>query len=156
MEAYSIKEVAMSRVLLSFLASVLVVVAVSNQAALGASDPVSVVETAYVNGIHRDSDADAMRAGFHRDFVMFISGEEGMRTVTRDDWAARIEKAGADPERVAPEISAQLEIIGQSGKAAVVKVELSRDGKHVFTDFLSLYETAEGWKIIAKIFERHP
>ena len=79
-----------------------------------------------------------------------------MMMVTRDDWAARIEKAGADPDRKTFEISAELEIVGQSGNAAVVKVELSRDGKHVFTDFLSLYKTAEGWKIIAKIYQRHP
>jgi hypothetical protein len=76
--------------------------------------------------------------------------------VTRDDWAARIEKAGADPERKKYDISAEVETIGESGNAAVVKVELSRDGKHVFTDFLSLYKTPEGWKIIAKIYQRHP
>ena len=39
---------------------------------------------------------------------------------------------------------------------SVVKVELSRDGTHVFTDFLSLYKTPDGWKIIGKIFQRHP
>ena len=120
------------------------------------SDPIMVVRSAYVDGIHRNSDAEAMRAGFHQDFVMYINTDEGVTTVTRDDWAARIEKAGSDPERVAPDISAALEIVGQSRKAAVVKVELSRNGQHVFTDFLSLYDTDEGWKIVAKIFERHP
>ena len=120
------------------------------------SDPLAVVRSAYIDGIHRNADADAMRAGFHADFVMYLNTDEGVKTVTRDDWAARIEKAGADPERQTPEISAETEIVGQSGGAAVVKVELSRDGKHVFTDFLSLYETSDGWKIVAKIFKRHP
>ena len=46
--------------------------------------------------------------------------------------------------------------MGHTGDTAVVKVELSRDGKHVFTDFLSLYRTAKGWQIVAKVFRRHP
>jgi hypothetical protein len=119
-------------------------------------DPKAVVEAAYVDGIHRNADADAMRAGFHPDFIMYVNGEDGVTTVKRDDWAARIEKAGSDPDRKTPDISAELEVVGRSGKTAVVKVDLSRDGKHVFTDFLSLYETAEGWKIVAKVYTRHP
>jgi ketosteroid isomerase-like protein len=136
------------------LAAALLVPAVS--ATVDTAGPLDVVQAAYVDGIHRNSDADAMRAGFHPDFVMYINGDDGLRTVTRDDWAARIEKAGAEPERETPDISAEMEIVGQSGGAAVVKVELSRDGKHVFTDFLSLYETHDGWMIVAKIFTRHP
>ncbi len=137
-------------------ALVLSLVAVAVPVLAGDSDPIAVVQSAYVDGIHRNSDAAAMKAGFHEDFVMFVNADEGMMMVTRDDWAARIEKAGADPDRKTFEISADLEIVGQSGDAAVVEVELSRDGKHVFTDFLSLYKTPDGWKIIAKIYQRHP
>jgi hypothetical protein len=122
----------------------------------GDDGPIEVVQTAYVDGIHRNSDADAMRGGFHPEFIMFMQTDEGMKILTRDAWAARIEKAGADPDRKTYEISAEVEIIGQSGNAAVVKVELGRDGKHVFTDFLSLYKTPDGWKIVAKIYQRHP
>lgn len=138
------------------IALVLSLVAAAVPVLAGDSDPIAVVQSAYVDGIHRNSDAAAMKAGFHEDFVMFVNADEGMMMVTRDDWAARIEKAGADPDRKTFEISADLEIVGQSGNAAVVKVELSRDGKHVYTDFLSLYKTPDGWKIIAKIYQRHP
>jgi hypothetical protein len=47
------------------------------------------------------------------------------------------------------------EAVGLSDDTAVVRVDLSRDGKHVFTDFLSLYKTAKGWQIVAKVFRRH-
>ena len=40
-----------------------------------------------------------------------------------------------------------------TGKSAVARVEIHRDGKHVFTDYLSLYQFADGWKIVAKIFQ---
>ena len=144
----------MSRTRLPLLAALLLAL-VAAPALVAQDDPIAVVEAAYVDGIHRYADAEAMRAGFHSDFVMFINSDEGMQRVTRDDWAARIEKAGADPERETPEIEADLEIVGENGRAAVVKVELSRDGEHVYTDFLSLYQTADGWKIIAKIFQSH-
>ena len=134
----------------------IVLLLASVPALAGDERPLDVVQTAYVDGIHRNADAAAMRAGFHEKFVMYVNADEGLMTVTRDDWAARIEKAGADPDRTTYKIGADLEVVGQSGDAAVVKVELSRDGKHVFTDFLSLYKTPEGWKIVAKIYQRHP
>lgn len=124
--------------------------------AVAADDPIAVVQAAYVDGVHRHSDAAAFRAGFHDSFVMYVNGPDGVTTVTREDWAARLEKAAANPERKSPDISADLELVAASGDAAVVKVELSRDGKHLFTDFLSLYRTADGWKIVAKIYQRHP
>jgi hypothetical protein len=36
-----------------------------------------------------------------------------------------------------------------------VRLELRRDGKHVFTDHLSLYRFADGWKIVSKTFQAH-
>jgi hypothetical protein len=134
---------------------VALLMAAAPPAVAGEAGPIEVVQAAYVDGIHRNADVDAMMAGFHPDFIMFLNTDEGMKTLTRHEWATRVAKAGADPDREIHEIAAKLDIVGQSGKAAVVKVELERDGKHVYTDFLSLYETADGWKIIAKIYQRH-
>lgn len=117
--------------------------------------PIDVVRTAYVEGAHRDADAEAMRAGFHPEFVMFVLSDGAVRQVTIDQWAERVAAEGAKPDRVPPEVDADLEVIGQSGDTAVVRVELSRDGEHAFTDFLSLYRTAEGWKIVGKVFQSH-
>lgn len=124
--------------------------------ATAADDPVTVVRDAYVDGVHRNADAAAFRAGFHESFVMYVNGPDGVTIVTREDWAARLETAAADPDRKRPKIDADVEVVASSGDAAVVKVDLDRDGKHVFTDFLSLYRTSDGWKIVAKIFQRHP
>lgn len=144
----------MSRCSLLFGLAVLTMLA--GPPATAADDPIAVVQAAYVDGVHRHADAAAFRAGFHDSFVMYVNGPDGVTTVTREDWAARLEKAAADPDRKTPNIAADLEIVGESGDAAVVKVELSRDGKHLFTDFLSLYRTADGWKVVAKVYQRHP
>ena len=39
---------------------------------------------------------------------------------------------------------------------ASVRVEVFRDGKHTFTDYLLLYKFADGWKIVSKAFYSHP
>ncbi|HET8648387.1 MAG TPA: nuclear transport factor 2 family protein [Vicinamibacteria bacterium] len=45
--------------------------------------------------------------------------------------------------------------IDVTGNAAVAQVQLHRNGKHTFTDFLSLYRFPDGWKIVGKIFHSH-
>ena len=42
-----------------------------------------------------------------------------------------------------------------AGKAAIVKIELRIEGKHKYTDYLSLYKFGEGWKIVSKIYCDH-
>lgn len=127
-----------------------------------AQDPASdsraveaVVRTAYVEGVHAKPSGAAMRQGFHPDFRMFTLRDGALTTVTLDDWAARIDKAAAERKGPAPEVRAEFTRIDVTGNAAVAQVQLHRGGKHVFTDFLSLYRFQDGWKIVGKIFHAH-
>ena len=127
-----------------------------------AQDPASdsraveaVVRTAYVEGVHAKPSGAAMRQGFHPDFRMFTLREGALTTVTLDDWAARIDKAAAERKGPGPEVKAEFTRIDVTGNAAVAQVQLHRGGKHVFTDFLSLYRFPDGWKIVGKIFHAH-
>lgn len=116
-----------------------------------------VVEEAYVQGVHANPNGEAMRKGFHADFIMFVLDAGKINKVTRDEWISRIEaakaKSGDSPK---PEIKAEFPLVEITGTAAVVKVELHRNGKHTFSDYLSLYKFDDGWKIVGKIFYRHP
>jgi hypothetical protein len=120
-------------------------------------DVVKVVTEAYINGVHVKPDAAAMRRGFHPDFRMLVLADGRMSAVTLEEWAGRIEKAAASPNppRV-PQIKYDLPQVDVEGTAAVVRVEIWRDGVHTFTDYLSLYKFADGWKIVGKIFYTHP
>lgn len=119
---------------------------------------ITVVEEAYVQGVHANPNSDAMRKGFHADFIMFVQGEGGkINKVSRDEWITRIEAAEMkDPGKARPEIKAEIPLVEITGNAAIVKVELYRDGKHTFSDYISLYKFDDGWKIVAKTFYRHP
>lgn len=115
----------------------------------------AVIRTAYVEGVHAHPSGAAMRQGFHPDFRMFVLRDGALTTVTLDEWAARIEKAAADRKAPAPEVKAEFTRIDVAGSAAVAQVQIHRGGKHVFTDFLSLYRFPDGWKIVGKIFHAH-
>lgn len=120
---------------------------------------VDVVTAAYVDGIHNFRDPVAIRKGFHPDFEMLILKDGKLERLPIAKWIERIEAqnvkepAPADGKR---STSAAFPSVEVTGSAAVAKVELTRDGRLVFTDYLSLYEFADGWKIVGKIFYRHP
>jgi hypothetical protein len=115
----------------------------------------AVVRTAYVEGVHARPSSALMRQGFHPDFRMFTLREGVLGTVTLDEWAARIDKGAAERKGPAPEVKAEFTRIDVTGNAAVAQVQLHRNGKHTFTDYLSLYRFPEGWKIVGKIFHAY-
>jgi len=117
----------------------------------------TVVREAYVAGVHAHPDAAAMRRGFHSDFRMLVLRDGTLSAVTLDEWASRIEKAAAErkPDAPPPEVRAHFTSVDVTGDAAVVRLELHRNGRHAFTDYLSLYRFPEGWRIVGKTFQAH-
>lgn len=115
------------------------------------------VDRAYVQGVHIDSDPDKMRSGMHESFIMFVRGDQGVTQLTREAWIERI--AASTKSRAAdapkPETKAEIQILDRTENAAVVKVKLFRDGKQIFTDYISLYRVGSEWKLVGKIFQRH-
>ena len=43
-----------------------------------------------------------------------------------------------------------------TGTAAIVKLKFLKGGKHIYTDYLSLYKFSDSWKIVSKIFYKIP
>jgi len=117
----------------------------------------AVVERSYINGAFNALDPDAMRKGFHPDFAIFSADGESIKKYPIADWVSGVEKRKADPEfDPAKNVwTHKLPIIDVTGGAAAVKVELYRDGKLVFTDYLSLLRFDSGWRIVAKVYHRH-
>ena len=116
----------------------------------------AVVQSAYIEGVHVNLDATKMRQGFHPDFRMLMLRDGKLTAVTLEEWIARMEaNAKQNPNAPKPAIKADFPIVDVTGNEAVVKVELYRDGKHAFTDYLFLYKFADGWKIVSKIFQSY-
>ncbi len=120
---------------------------------------VDVVTAAYVDGIHNFRDPAAIRKGFHPDFEMLILSDGKVEKLPIAQWIERIEAQNVKeplPNNPPRATSAAFPTVEVTGSAAVAKVELTRGGKLVFTDYLSLYKFADGWRIVGKIFYRHP
>ena len=140
---------------LGLLAVVAAVVAAAPNPSDGAAIE-TVVRSAYVEGVHAHPDAAAMRRGFHPDFRMFVLKDGVMTAVTLEEWISRMEKSrAANPNAPLPKVEATFTNVDVTDNAATVRLELKRDGKHVFTDYLSLYRFADGWKIVSKTFQAH-
>jgi hypothetical protein len=115
----------------------------------------AVVTSAYVEGVHRQADPALMRAGFHPDFRMYTLREGKVGFVTLDEWTERISRGAQERKGPAPKVEANFTQVDVTGSAALVRLELHRDGKHAFTDYLSLYKLPEGWRIVAKTFQAY-
>ena len=114
----------------------------------------ALVQTAYVDGLINLGDLEKTRAGFHPDFVLLGLQDGRLTRFPIADWIASSEKRKAEG-RKGPLVTCRFARIDVTGDAAVVKLELLREGTHVFTDYLSLYRFPDGWKIVGKIYHRH-
>lgn len=129
-----------------------------NKDAAAIEEVTSLVEAAYINGAFNDLDTEAMKNGFHKDFAIYSAKGEQISKYPIADWIAGIEKRKAKPDfDPAKQVwEHKLPQVDVTGGSASVKVELFKDGTHVYTDYLSLLKFESGWKIVAKVYHKHP
>lgn len=118
----------------------------------------SVVTSAYVEGIQNNGSVEDIRKGFHPTFNMLRLMDNTIKPYPIEEWISAIEKrrAEAKPDAKVIRTEATFINIDITGTAATVKLELTREGKKTFTDYLVLYKFTEGWRIVSKTYYRHP
>ncbi len=114
-----------------------------------------VVRSAYVEGIHNNGPIEDIRNGFHPSFSMLRLMENNIEPLPIADWIASIEKRRSENTAQGVRIDGKFVNIDVTGNAATVKLELFRQDKLIFTDYLSLYLFDEGWRIVSKTYYRH-
>lgn len=118
----------------------------------------SLVLNAYVNGAFNELNADAMQKGFHEDFAIYSAKGEEISKYPIGEWVAGVRKRksnGYDPKEEKNVWEHNFASVDVTGGAAQVKIELRNQGKHVYTDYLSLLKFESGWRIVAKVYHRH-
>jgi len=117
----------------------------------------SLLETSYVHGAFNALDPVALERGFHPDFAIFSPQGEEIRKYPIASWVERTaeRKASADFDPAANPWQHRFVSVDVTGKAAMVKLELSRDGELVYTDYLSLLKFDSGWRVVAKVYHSH-
>lgn len=115
-----------------------------------------VIQEAYVDGIQNRGDIETIRNGFDPGFELLGVRENKLTKLPIGEWIANIEKSKqANPNPPEHLTSVKFLDVDVTGISAVAKIELHRQGKLIFTDYLSLYKFDEGWKIVSKIYHRH-
>jgi hypothetical protein len=116
--------------------------------------------TAYVDGLQNNGDLDATRQGFYPGFELLIYKDVMVDKFPIYNWIAYAEmekEKNPAPPSEEETTTCEFEFIDITGVAAVAKIHLSKGGKKIYTDYLSLYNfTNDGWKIVSKIYYKIP
>ncbi|RPH31744.1 MAG: hypothetical protein EHM93_12420 [Bacteroidales bacterium] len=114
------------------------------------------INKAYIEGLHNGGNLDETRKGFHPGFDLLILKNNQMEKLPIYNWIESTEKRRKDNTITPlPKTTVNFVNIDITGTSAVTKIELSRDGKLIFTDYISLYKFEEGWKVVGKIYFKH-
>jgi hypothetical protein len=122
-----------------------------NEAAIKA-----VILSAYRDGLCNVGDVELVKKGFHPEFRLLGIRDNALTILPIADWIKRTEEkkaAGKFPPQVL--VAMEFPLIDITGNAAMAKVKFLVGDKHVYTDYLSLFRFAEGWKIVNKIYASH-
>ena len=117
-----------------------------------------VIKGSYFNGAFNDLDTEAMRKGFHPEFAIFSAKGNDINRYPIDTWVKGIEnrKQAADFDASRSKMDCKILSLDVTGGCAAAKVEMSKDGEKIYTDYLSLLKFDDGWKIVAKVYHAHP
>ena len=146
-----------STLISAVLVSMIAMSFVSKSETAAESEVKELVLNAYVNGAFNGLDAVAMRKGFRMKTLPFIRLEENrISKYPIAVWADGVVKRKGnnydanDPKN---KWTATFAMVDVTGHAAQVKIELFNQGKHVYTDYLSLLRFESGWRIVAKVYQ---
>ncbi|MBI9038135.1 MAG: nuclear transport factor 2 family protein [Bacteroidales bacterium] len=117
-----------------------------------------VIQTAYVDGLQNNGDLTKTEQGFHPGFNLLGVNHNGLTKFPIYSWieyAKNKQKENPEPPAENEKVSCEFVMIDITDKAAVAKIELLKDSKKIFTDYLSLYKFNEGWRIVSKIYANH-
>lgn len=117
----------------------------------------SMLLESYVHGAFNELDPEALERGFHEDFAIFSADGESIRRYPIAEWVEGTAKRKASPD-FDPETNVwdhEFVSVRVNGRAAAVELNLSKDGKLVYTDYLSLLKFDSGWRVVAKVYHQH-
>ncbi len=117
-----------------------------------------VIQEAYVDGLQNKGDLQKTKDGFHPDFNLLGLKNDALTKLPIDKWIVYAEKAkerNPGPPPADKIVRVEFVNIDITGSAACAKIELYKNKKKIFTDYLSLYKFSDGWKIVSKIYYRH-
>ena len=122
------------------------------------NDIKNVLTDCFLNGPLNEMNTEKMRVGFHPDFAILMDNGDKLFRLTLDAWIDVVEKYKASPSKMNSgerDVEYRFESIDVTGKSAIVKIQLIRQGTLITTDYLSLIKYNDGWKAVSKVSNEH-
>jgi SAM-dependent methyltransferase len=116
---------------------------------------VELIEKSYVGAAHNNIDIDILKKGFHESFTWQGFRHDRLAITDLRQWIILLNREKWLRPDWKNRTTAEIEVIGIEGNAAVAKVDIYNNQVHDVTDFLSLYKFGDSWKITNKISHRH-
>jgi len=107
---------------------------------------------AYVQGVYVNRDEDAVRRGFHPDFVLHVYADGNIVQESLQQWLERLQ---LDGEKSTHSTDYAIEFVDITGNSAVAKLQVFQDSRHLYTDYFGFYKFEHGWRFVNKIFFGH-
>lgn len=116
---------------------------------------IELIKKVYVGAVHNNIDIDALKKGFHETFTWQWTHHDRFFVTSLEQWIKSLDREKSLRPDWHDRTTADINVIGLEGNAAVARVEVYNDGIQDFTDFFSLYKLSDGWKITNRISQRH-
>jgi ubiquinone/menaquinone biosynthesis C-methylase UbiE len=116
---------------------------------------VEVIKVSYIGAAHNKIDIEVLKKGFHESFSWQGMHHGRFFTTALKQWIILLNREKWLRPDWSNKTTAEIQVIGIEGNAAVARVDIYNNQVHDSTDFLSLYKFTDGWKITNKISKRH-
>ncbi len=117
---------------------------------------IDVIDMSYVKAIHNGNNPEAIAEGFHSGFNLLGVRDGYLTKYPIYTWIESTRRRAEADKKPNGVTTAKYPMIDITNGVAVAKVELYKNGKQIFTDYLSLYKINGKWKIVSKVYDRTP
>lgn len=114
-----------------------------------------VILSSYIEGVFNKGDVGLIREGWYPGCTIYVLNEPGDTCLAMPaySYVSRFEK---NPVGLAPGTTAKIPLIHITDYAAIAVVDIFRENKHIYTDYINLYKFSDGWKIVTKTYYTWP
>ncbi len=109
------------------------------------------VESTYASLFYNNGTPELFKKGFHPNFHMYSHFKNESSLWSYDQF---VEYFKTNQKKIEPK-SWEFKEIDVTGNMAMVKLEVFSKEKKVYTDYITLFKLAEGWRIFSKTYTVH-